>query len=317
MNYTPVCLSATVSLLPGGSVTPDLGLLQHPFRRAMYIDEIRFWIDLPATASGVSLPRHLGGSIRVRFNLGRAVLNALPVPVWNFDEAHRYAFVETLPDVSTGQHLARSYYKWQLSKPLLVPSGAVLAPVFSRDLVDAWSLANPSHAVPVTIAYAGRALPQNARLPRETPVPFVGIFIDNPDRQTSDIGETESGEHHLYNPTLKTLTVERFVGRLRVVFNGGDSNISEYDLYTATKLTSTAPAFTVAMKNSKGEDLVPNFLPFTDVFDQQTRSWRYSGYLPPRERFLARIRDRLVTTGTFYQPMISMIGFRSEPLSVL
>ena len=195
----------------------------------------------------------------------------------------------------------KSFYLWRLPKPLFVPPGSVLNASISRLAADGWSL-DDTDALPVTIAYACRALPQGTPVPREIAVPYVGVWVDD----LGGTNETNSGDN-LKNPFQLPLHVQRFVGRLRQYYaDGTNASDRENDFSSSTD-------FTVAMKDSNGRDLIRDLLAFNEVFDLQTRSWLCPFTLGPRERIIARVGGKVTATSTTLEPIISMIGYRFEP----
>lgn len=328
----PVMLWGQASLTAGqGGVVMDAAKLISPYRGPMLIDTIGFKVDVSGTGPAAAV--QLGGSLRVRLQMGRIALTGeKPVPMWSFGPAIQ-AMGELVPVVSGGTitlTATAAYYRWRLPEPLFVPAGAIIMPTFYRGAtasaqntpgsaqLDALNVIDSTKNALATITYRGLRLPPNTPQPRYINAPFVTAWVDDAGAATPGM----SAERDLVNPFLVPLRVERFVGRIDgMLANGATSK--EYDYLGVNcnvRIRSSTGYDVVGLQVQQAGDNSSGGAPFNSVFDRLKREFRFNGTLGSKERYNVMTFNKntgdLGTLFTYVNPMISIVGTRREELAL-
>src|SRR5260221_8746910 len=134
-KLTPVLYSATPVQLSMGDVTIlDMDAMSSPFRRPMWVDEIRWSYIGPTSISDLNF----GSSIRCKLVLGRIAITSTRdgggfVPIWNFGPPlNTPTATEDVLDATFAASVDIGHFRWKLPKPLYVPAGQSIIPSLSR-----------------------------------------------------------------------------------------------------------------------------------------------------------------------------------------
>lgn len=299
----PILLSSSVTLSEGETKSPDLGRLQNIFRSPMVIDEIRFMLTATIASTEV---HNFGGSVRARFKMGRIDLSDQFVPIWLHGPILEDAFLNIegniilVPPLNPGEEHVVGHFRWVLPRPLFVPVGNVLAPTFSRQHDFRGGTVN------VDVVYCCRRLPAGTPTPNEIDVPFIGVFVA-PEMTAGDSGVALSTARDLFNPFTRELYVQRFLGRVQQR-TAGNPNLDR--IFDGT--TSLGGNTTIRIQDSKGYNITRDFVPWTHVFDVNRRAWTFRRSLAPKEWYAVQILVPLADRDVYFQPQISMVGWRKE-----
>jgi hypothetical protein len=264
----------------------------------MFIDAVQFLLTRPADSN----QRNEGGQVSVRFRMNTFDLSEDFVPVWLhgpklsdgdsfFDTEDGNNFATRDPADGTG-YLNVGHYRWVLPKPMYVPPGGALRPIFRRDF-------NTAGDISVNVAYSGRVIMDDG-LSRESNIPFIGVFNPSDATITAQGGVVQSDAKNLFNPFNRPLRVQRFLARLR---NGPDTIDAVNDV---TRISGQL--VTLRMQDSMGYDVIKNATPIMEAIDVNRRAWTFSRDLSPKEWFLAEFRGATIARA----PQMAMMGYRKE-----
>lgn len=280
----------------------DESRLKNPHGTPILIDEIRFNVQ-PANAAG-SADRHVAGDLRVQLKLGRVPLTNGFVPIWSLCLGVNQTFganAEQVVQQSGDRAVAPSLYTWHLPKPLYVPTGGYLDPLFQNAAVHF------NTAKTCRIVYAGRVLSADAPIPEKIHVPWATAFVGASKAAGTDTTE-QSREHHLVNPFDVPLKVQRFIGRLAQVIG------SFAEAPSAGAVDAALQLATIRMVDSGGRIVIRDPTPFNHVFSIKDRAWTVNAVLPPRGFYVAYFDERYSSlSGNAIQVFLSMIGHRTVP----
>lgn len=259
----------------------------------MLLDEVRIYI----TGATVATPITYGLGLDLK--LGRVPLTKDFVPIANFGKA-----LNDDPDppgilIGQGPMNVRGPWTWRLPKPLYIPATEFLIPrIFNNPVYAA------SQTRTITIAYAGRALDVDERVPDAIDVPYVSYW-QTPIQSAGSATPQQSTEADLVNPFNEPLAVQRFIGRCWA--NGAQ-------FPGAGVLGFPDVGFSVAVRaaNSNGVIMVKDPTPFPTVFSLTDRSWTVNSLLAPKGFFIFyldfdQFGEEQVDD---IAPMISMVGYR-------
>ncbi len=300
--YDPLHMTATVRVQANSQAAPNTVNLQNTTGQYIEILEIKW--ELTPTVIGI----FSGAVMGCQLNLGNIPITNGFVPVWNFGpgRAFEYEIGSNTPGL-----LVPIQYNWKLPRPLLIPPGGVLAPMFQhRGLVPA--------DVDVRISYACRVCPINHVVPKDVPVPYAAFYaskifqvFDNTNTDTDT-----SNELDLVNRFNSPLRINRFTGRIdqfaNVIGPWGLANTHSDVLFN--QLGSRF--LSVRMTDSRGEPIIPNPTLFRQAFCGPTRTMDVDFIMEPKTFYKATL-DRSVSTEinnppTLYgQAFIGMVGWHS------
>lgn len=349
----PILLSAVVDdglFFPGSTRGFDTGRLGNVFRQPLAIDAVNFLIVAKYTNGNLSPIEgagtfNLGGQIHCRFRMGSFDLSSAFVPIWNYGTVLQDGIEDASPEMQSVNYivgadsltiLSFNHFRWRLPRPLYVPPGDCLAPTISwptmpNTLARYPTLSNGLNYVNVHISYAARRLPASMAAPREIDVPYVGLFEPAyvQDGINGTVGQTASSSAaDLGNPFERPLCVQRFLGRINRVGNNSsseahyiiDSSIPP-EAIGAVNIEAAAPfkLITVGMQDSQGYAIVRQDISWRHVFDVNRRAWTFVRNLAAKEWYSVQLRGLGVRGGDvdendYYQPQISMVGWRREAL---
>lgn len=275
----------------------------------------------------------LGLSIKDSTDFGYALTNGV-IPLWSFGQARQLGEEEkivslesdiTSADPTVGGFL-QAAYGWKLDHPLFVPPGARIVPV-------ARSLGAFNGDVELGITAIGKILPNTPKSRASYKVPWVCAYISK-SFEFNAAGQDSSSDQSLYNPFVdKSVTVERFVGRLHnfrsqpvatspVQNQVSVSDASNFDAALGGAFTGLgyvgnnyfSQLVSIRMRDSIGNPLVREKTLFRNVFEAQTRTWEVRQVLPPRQ-FHKVDFFKALTTATAAQPVrcqasVASVGWR-------
>lgn len=240
----------------------------------------------------------IGLSVKNADDFGYALSNG-PVPLWNYGQARllgeetasqTFALVNPSPlqqlTFSTGAYL------WKLDHPMYVPNGGRIVPVLK-------SLgAFPTNVV-VGITAVGRILPSTP-LKSSYKVPWVCSWVS----KSWTIGQTgvdASPDNSLWNPFSKPVTIERFTGRIPMLFESTPTAPQTGSLLVMTEVSKNsyyAQNFWLTMRDSVGNPLVRKRTLFRSVFESATRTWEARHILPPGQYHRINVSKTALATPT-------------------
>lgn len=302
MNYScsraPLLLNASVSLASGGGAVADAVALSSPFRKPVWINEIRWTIgsNLSAPSNGGSQ----GALVSTQIKVGRVDITRGFIPIWNLGPSLQRAdggddYSESILDAATSNTQTQwAHHRWLLPRPLYVLPGTTLSSSFRR---SSTSGAPFSGNFTIDVAYAGCYAHPEEPIPKEIAVPFAAVW------QPASSAYVISGELDLANPFLVPLHVQRFIGRLSATF-GSSAGYEEYSL--------TNGNVTVMMKDSQGYSIIKDLTTFSNAFDYLRRAWTFQRTLAPKEWYTAYVRG---LSGASRVCTVSLIGWRNEVYS--
>ena len=241
---------------------------------------VPYWIDSIRMAvyatSGVPNGADMSwrGIAKWKFTLGRYVVTAGFVPMWNFCPVRQTATEQG------------GYFHWVLPRPILCTPTLHLA---AEMLVDG----NSPNALSAYVAYAGRKLDCDAQIPPEQDVPFVSCWDTSDPLQSTGF---DSPNTVLFNSTRKNLQIQRIVGRVQsnnsgTITDGDDTTLVQIFHHTGVEVTGGP-------------------VQHSDLFPPQLRAMPFAGILPPNQSVHVRLGTQ--PNGSTYEPMFSIIGVRKE-----
>lgn len=293
ISRVPLLLTSSVNLAAGAGTVADAAALSSPFRKPIWINEIRWTIrsNLDSPSSGWSP----GALVSTRMKIGRVDVTRDFIPIWNLGTSLQWAQAsEWLIDATVSNtNAAYAHHRWLLPKPLYVLPGSTLSSSFQR-LTASGSPFTGNFTV--TVSYAGSYAHPNEPTPKEIAVPYAACW------QPTSAGFVTSGELDLANPFQVPLHVQRFVGRLSET-SGGVAGFEDFSL--------TGGAVTVDMKDSKGYVVIKDLTTFSNAFDILRRAWTYQRVLEPKQWYTATVSGMSATQNVG----ISLIGWRNEVYS--
>lgn len=298
---TPVVLSGSCQVNRNNTGQPPALDLTYPFRKALWIEEIRFQIYKDQEGSVITRPQ-LGANIAMTMALGRHYIARYPVPIWLLGTVQD----RTMEGVSLATDVTQdvSQYRWRLPAPLYLEPGQTLLPIFQRGIPAGLPDDGMTNAFTVWVTYAGRVASPNAPRPKTIQVPFVSPFI-------TDTSATyqETTENDLANPFDKPLRVQRLTGRVYTQTAGSSADEAQALTPTAAGLASV---LTVMMEDSWGGKMVNNPTGPSDVWDILRGAWTVDTMLPAKSQY--RVRATNLNTAAFQYLHVGLIATREEAL---
>lgn len=296
----PILLSSTITLPTVGFTPPlDSIAMSEPFRKAIWIDEIR-WTAV--TYDDVSARGPFGG-LRVSLKLGDLALtntrsgdNFVPilnlVPViqgYEAGEGQQGSLTDASVLIGVGQ------FTWRFPRPLYVPAGGNLSAKYQQTSED------DSRVKTLVTTYAGRYANPDDVLPSRVAVPFATVW-----ETTGQTGVTvvKSSDLDLVNPFNSTLYTQRMIGRI-ISASGGDYG-------AGSQIPGTIPTSEqgILIEDSVGRVVSRDFAPFNNILDGIKRSWIFESELAPRERINVTLNGMQNNQNVY----VSLIGYRYEEL---
>lgn len=296
---SPILLSTTTSAAPGAMIEAnDPTRLQNPFKTAMLLDEIRFY--LPNTyAPSAGPPSNVRLAMQVDFRLGRVPLTNGPVSITCFGK-HINDSTRWGPPVESFTPCV-----WRLPRPLyLLPEEHLIPRVYH----------NPNYGTTGTrdleIIYVGRSLPADFPRPDVRHHPYVAQApLLTAICPTSGDTVVQTTEADLVNPFDVPLKVQRFVGDF---YNSVDA----VSLGSAPTTDDWAGELTLMRAvDHRGGILVKDPTPFSHLMNFTDRCWQVDTVLEPKGFFIFFIeRNYAGKTGATVTtaPIFSMVGYRTE-----
>lgn len=304
-STSPLHLTAVGVVSRGGGGVNAIAL-KNPLGQPMEILEIKW--DLWADTSTVVPVVSLGASVNCKLDLGKYPITNGAVPVWNFGRSenlqNEIALVEVPPCVCT--------YNWRLPRPLYIPAGAVLSPVFEHTgLID--------QDINVRISYSCRNIDPRQAPPKRVSLPYVSSWTSD-SFSGAEAGTDSSDETELVNIFSEPLRIQRFVGRLVCFFNDADPFFSEGIATLASPGFSNVVAndkWFIRMRDSNGNQIVRSYTPFRMIFDELTRAWdlENGAVMDPGSFIIADLRKDSASASEVdagvvsCQSMISVVGW--------
>jgi|CXWL01.1.fsa_nt_gi hypothetical protein len=295
--YDPLHMTASVLVQANSQAAPNTVNLQNTTGQYIEILEIK-WELTPSSASFLS-----GAVMGCQLNLGNIPITNGFVPVWNFGPGRAFQY-----EVSSTSRSIPIQYTWKLPRPMLIPPGGVLAPIFQhRGLIPI--------DVTTRISYACRVLPIDHKIPNKVNVPYVAFYASKVfDVQSLTPDSDSSTELDLTNRFDAPLRIHRFVGRINeyaltsIIGVAGNNNSDVVFNHLGSRLLR------VRMTDSRGEPVIPAPTMFRQVFDGPTRTWDADFILPPKSFYTAVLTREAVSAVPANiqiqgQAMISMVGW--------
>lgn len=307
----PVVLgsSATI-LLNGQDIAPtDETQIKNKDDVGLLVSGIRFTIQIARAAEG-ELLSGLGSAIRVKLNIGRTALMQNYIPIWLLRTQITDNEYLLIPDAVAGGNILLLRYMWLFPKPLYVPPGEHLGPLFSYLPMPANGTADPA-SLTVRITVFGNIAD---KVPEIVSVPWACFFAP-----PEVVGGTaagllaESKRTDLMNPSPYDLDVERINGRIITGHVDADNEYAAGTVYASGDTT-------IRMSKSDGEGLIREPTAFAHAFSLPAKAWKPKNCkLPPFSHLIANLYvDYSTYAGTIYtQPQIGLLGSRDMPLSML
>lgn len=345
----PLAVSTTVTLASGASTVADQTALMNDYdmTRPFLIDTIHFQVSTPDWSAFQRqtgrLGTNLGGTFRVHFSLGRHQLSRVPIPVGlfgppldgasSFDtffgQSASYESVPITDRVSAFEF--NGHYIWKLPRPLLVPPNMLLEARVVRS-VDGFAA-----DATLGICYVGRQAKKPIPAAIPAAIPYIGLV----EQRFPPAGVFTSGQHDLWNPFAKPLHVQRFIGRLQILFRqtaadqlaeiaagviGAGTECITLDIepeafnsFTLTFVSGGLARFPATqLRRFDGQNMTLGPQPGIVVFDGFRRAFPMNSTLAPRQGYEATLDGRsglpLVGSLGSNTAFISMVGWREETL---
>ncbi len=288
--YDPLVLYAETVIPTGSSSSPNTAALANPHSLPMELLGIRFRIYTLNT-SGASVAGGEGGEsvsglgIGVKLDMGNIPIVDANTPVSLFstvrddseDGPAGYYNFTTSAVVTDSSPVAHTYeYHWRFAKPMFIPPGAVVAPLFSHLTQTPWD-------VKVGVTYYCRTFRKSARTPQFVHVPWVSRFlsksfdITGSDPVTVHAADSdESTELDIRNPfPAGRVELARLTGRVNYYISGnnGTNPNSNYERSSINYGDQIYDYLRVVIRGSRGDEIVRTPTLFGLLFPQVIKSW--------------------------------------------
>jgi len=274
MIGNPILLHASLATLEAGqSRSPNVVSLRHKY--AMVIREIRVSCRMSITSSSYSpgdLPNCVAAPvIGLSLSLLGQPLMAAPVSVGLLDKIRDHGIErETSNDIG----YIYSTYVWRLSRPLLVPAGAILQPTFTH-------FGHLGKSYTLNISYLGNELHKNFAFPRKLMLPWISPWTPPVVSLSGTESVYTSNEKDLGNPHGGPLYVERLMGRLyRTRYQTGYVDFLHFFEAEATDTNAIWRQSKVRLSDSLGNRVVRADAYFYNVFDFTSHTIELAHVLP-------------------------------------
>lgn len=288
-GVSPVLMSSSVAVTANSSNAPSLADLVYPYRKALWIEEIRWTLRL-ATSTALNL----GALVYSKMQLGRHFLARDATPIW-LHGTRMAASQEVGLDTALATDTCYSHYRWRLPEPLYLEAGQVLTPTFSRGN-DGFG------SITVQVTYVGRTAAPRESAPKIIRVPYVAPFVT-----TLTNVYQQSNERHLFNPFEKPLRVQRLTGRM-LSFTSGTTCQEVIGFTPAT----TGALATVLINDSWGGKMVNDRSGPADVFDIERAAWLVDTEMPAKGLYEVKAWNITAGVGNSAQLHVGLIGSREE-----
>ena len=302
MNFPPgipILLESGYTTLTSGIIAyPNMLRLQPQERVPLLIDEVRF-TTRSNSISGAGSAIDSSWQSRVRLHIN------------DYDVTNGYIPITALCPIQQGVQQIKGtvgnvagfvdpFYvtcKWRLPVPLLVPGGSWLSAELNRP-----NLTQTGPSISVNIAYAGRVLPSNFKLPRTVAVPYATAFAP-----TTGAAQYISRDLQLGNPFNVDLVTQRLILKQFTTQTFGSNQLGMESFVVI-------PDMALTLEGSFGQRaIVKKYTPLLDAASYFDRTMRFNAVLKHRDRFIA---DFYYSGGqTTYFPVLCLIGHRQERLS--
>lgn len=301
-GVTPVIMSSSCQVARNNTGLPSSLDLTYPYRKAVWIEEIRFQIYQDQEGGSPGSPISLGANLAMTLALGRHYIARYPVPIWLLGTVQARSIESTLETSTVAQWV--SQYRWRLPVPLYLEPGQTLLPVFQRGIPAGLPDDGMTNPFTVQVTYAGRVASPKAPRPRTIHVPFVSPFV-------TDLSATyqETTENDLANPFDKPLRVQRLTGR---VYNQTAGSVAVEAQALTPPTAGLGSALTVMMEDSWGGKMVNNPTGPSDVWDIIRGAWTIDTMLPPKGQY--RVKATNLNTAAFQYLHVAMIATREEAI---
>lgn len=295
---TPVILSSPFSILANNSAIPDFGRIAYPYRKAIYIEEIRWTLYATPATSQVAATQ-LGSQVLTKLQFGNKYLMRDPVPIWLLGTTMDLKQEET-QDVTVNLRTSYSHYRWRLPEPLYLEAGEVLGSWFTRgpELATVF----PIGTINGYVEYVGRTVSPQTPRPKTIPVPYAAPFVTTLGRVYQ-----QSNEEHLFNPFGVDLRVQRFNGRL-LQTSADSAQTASRRLGLTVPPSAPTSGMGLLMNDSWGGKMVNNLTGPGDIFDCLRAGWLVDTVMPPKGVYEIRAWNMPVDQ----QLHVAMVGVREE-----
>jgi hypothetical protein len=286
-GVSPVLLASSCDVADGNAANPDSSQLTYPYRKAIWIDEIRWLLRIQSATA-----LQLGALMSTKLQFGRHYLMRDPVPLWSLGTSMGRT-QEGATDTALATVFNYASYRWRLPVPLYLPPGEVLRSTFLR-LGDGFGSMN------VQVAYAGRTASVSQPVPSIVPIPYAASWA-------TTIGNTyeQSNEKHLFNPFDVPLQVQRMTGRVLTFTSGVTA--SESNAFTPA---TAGAGVTLRMNDSWGGKMVNDYTGPSDIFDFARAAWTVDTLMPPKGVYEVQAWNIPATKRVY----VAIVGTREEAL---
>lgn len=313
----PLVLWGSVVAQPNADAAVPNEQLANPFGLPMEILSIRFRVYPVADteSASTSQTRTVGGSIKVKLDLGNAAVAAdLPLS----DLGTMRDTMEAEPFLTAG---LPTTYEWRLKYPLFVPAGRVLTSVFTPTGLN-------SNPVRIDVLYIARTWDVSRPQPSRIKVPWAASFESKTfDYQTGVAADgAVSPNLDIVNPFRLPLELQRIGGRVSAfTLDATDSLGAKRRFIYEDPVTFRELLSTVRIRSSRGFDVVRTPVPFDGIFPRNWRSWDVGeGWsLAPQEYYRVQI-DTSAVAGTIdddrygqAQFSVGIVGYREIDVASL
>ncbi len=298
----PILLSSTITLPTVGFTPPlDSIAMSEPFRKAIWIDEVRWtavtYLDVSARGpfGGVRVSMKLGDLALTHTRAGDGfipIMNLCPVTQgYEAGEGQQGAITDDSVDIGVGQFI------WKFPKPLYVPAGAHLSAKYQQTSEDG------NKVQYIQTAYAGRYANPEEPPPSRVAIPFASLW-EAPGQPGVTV--VKSSDLDLVNPFNQTLYTQRMIGRvISVTENAG------------TQAPATPPTTVqgILIEDSVGRVVSRDFAPLNNILDGIKRCWIFESELATKERINVTLNGMVanVSPSEVNQNVyVSLIGYRYE-----
>lgn len=296
----PVHLTAEATIAYGAQGQgPNTTALKNPDDLPMIIHEVKFGMRCDEA-------QIIGAALSASLSLGEVPLTAGFVPLWNFARRN-----DGIPQTEDYQTITFVEMSWKLPRPLYVPAGAIIKPLFSHNGLT-------KEAIVARVSYSGQSIPRGAPLPEIVSVPYVMAYQAKP-FAIAQADSDESTELDIANPFGVPLHIQRMIG-WQSFYNGEDGEYfdqSDGDGYPYVGGRSVE----LRVADSRGVPIIRDFAQWQNIFSNYTYAWELEGaVMEPRDFYKLFFKktapphaDDMSVTDVYTQSYVSVIGWRDMP----